>query len=608
MRHPDDGADERRRAQELTGPTSQFLAALFAPDDMVEVRAIHPESKPVQRKYVQAGNFATIADWANGLNREGYGIYFGVNPRSRAGGKAKDIKLARALFADFDGVQLPEVHNRIRSSSLPDPTIHIESGRPDGGVHVYWVLEVPISDLGRWSRMQRSIIEQLDSDPAIKDAPRLMRLPGYANTKYANSPPCRVIECEPARKYEAADFPEALEQTPADDAESRDYTDDDRRELRALLSRIPVTVADEYEPWLRVGMAVHSVDPTDRGLALWNGWSCDSGKWGPGECSKKWKTFDRIDGNRVGLTTLRELAENTGPCDTMPLEPLRWLTVADIFHSPQYRTGMEPLSIGYPEMDLFLGGGIRRGCVYVVAGRTGSAKSTLIANIGRKLALDGSSVLIFKLEEAPHELLWRIHAAAAQVPLRVLMDGKASVPGPDRDALRSAYQLLHDIPLRISDERDIGAIERVSCAHVEAGGKVMLVDQLSMITAGGLTPGFETATAVSNHLRVLARRLDVPIIVVGQVNRESAKHGQRLTCHSLRDSGQIENDAAGVVLIDKVRAPEGPPPSEPVRFLQLAVDKSRYGPRTHDDQHVELVWWPRQCRIEQADKGCANGE
>ena len=81
---------------------------------------------------------------------------------------------------------------------------------------------------------------------------------------------------------------------------------DDSTRARDYLTRIPAADADDYDAWLRVGMALHSVGD-DSLLNDWIGWSTASGKFEPGICETKWATFQPAAGG-VSLGTLAHLA------------------------------------------------------------------------------------------------------------------------------------------------------------------------------------------------------------------------------------------------------------------------------------------------------------
>ena len=72
------------------------------------------------------------------------------------------------------------VYTDIFMAGLPEPTIAIHSGH---GIHVYWRLAEPLHDLDLWRSMQSQLNDRLDADKSIKNPERIMRMPGYMNTK-----------------------------------------------------------------------------------------------------------------------------------------------------------------------------------------------------------------------------------------------------------------------------------------------------------------------------------------------------------------------------------------------------------------------------------------
>jgi predicted P-loop ATPase len=80
----------------------------------------------------------------------------------------------------------------------------------------------------------------------------------------------------------------------------------DSTRARDFLNRIPAADADDYDTWVKVGMALHSVGD-DSLLSDWISWSAASGKFEPGVCEAKWRTFNATTGG-VSLGTLAHLA------------------------------------------------------------------------------------------------------------------------------------------------------------------------------------------------------------------------------------------------------------------------------------------------------------
>lgn len=187
-----------------------YAQVVFEPDDIVEVRFIWPD-REAKRKCLShwfradelAGSHA--ASVLEKYNIDGWGVYVGANPRTERGGKkATDVAFAHCLFADLDDqTDVEIVRERLRECGLPEPSLVILSGH---GVHVYWRLESPLADLAAWTRLQKNLILLLGCDPVIHDPPRVMRLPGFVNTK-PPAAPCFVVEADPIRKWQPNDFP-----------------------------------------------------------------------------------------------------------------------------------------------------------------------------------------------------------------------------------------------------------------------------------------------------------------------------------------------------------------------------------------------------------------
>jgi hypothetical protein len=101
--------------------------------------------------------------------------------------------------------------------------------------------------------------------------------------------------------------------------------DTDLTRARDYLASIPSAEADDYDRWVQVGMALHSVGH-DSLLADWIEWSAISGKFEPGACEAKWATFN---GHGVTLGTLAHLAGHQKASRTAPAPPKRQAAQAD---------------------------------------------------------------------------------------------------------------------------------------------------------------------------------------------------------------------------------------------------------------------------------------
>ena len=110
------------------------------------------------------------------LNQQGRGIYFVVNP---GGERDKEITQARSLFWESDNKTKAEQLQHVRTSRLPIGAV-VETHK---SIHCYSPLVSPLQDLSQWTQLQERLIQRMDSDPAIRNSSRLMRLPGFDHVR-----------------------------------------------------------------------------------------------------------------------------------------------------------------------------------------------------------------------------------------------------------------------------------------------------------------------------------------------------------------------------------------------------------------------------------------
>lgn len=99
----------------------------------------------------------------------------------------------------------------------------------------------------------------------------------------------------------------AMERRPKTPLLIQDSEVDDTERARTALAQVPAHFADNYDRWVEIGMALHSVG-NDALLADWIQWSSASGKFEPGVCEAKWKTFKA----NAGGYTLGTLIHHAG--------------------------------------------------------------------------------------------------------------------------------------------------------------------------------------------------------------------------------------------------------------------------------------------------------
>lgn len=81
------------------------------------------------------------------------------------------------------------------------------------------------------------------------------------------------------------------------------------RNISEILSFLTQSQVDDYDTWLKVGMALHA---DGQPCSVWNEWSKNSHKYQEGACEKHWKTFGNYSGANVGIGSIIQMAKDNG--------------------------------------------------------------------------------------------------------------------------------------------------------------------------------------------------------------------------------------------------------------------------------------------------------
>jgi replicative DNA helicase len=238
-----------------------------------------------------------------------------------------------------------------------------------------------------------------------------------------------------------------------------------------------------------------------------------------------------------------------------------------------------------------LGGGMRKGEVYVIGANQGSGKTSLALQFIIAALRHGAGVLMFSMEMGWKDVFQRMLGIEARIDIREYR--LAQKRREDTSAYRKALQEpwvteLIGKPLIVSRKSAVTPDYIVEeSARLKRKHKIdlIVVDHMQLMAATGSVKGdYEKFTAISRANKQTAVTVDVPLLVVSQTNRSNSATGRTsdLEVSDLRGSGAIEEDAAGVMLLypdkqDKELALAcGTYPVGPVKTW-LKLGKARYG-------------------------------
>jgi replicative DNA helicase len=132
--------------------------------------------------------------------------------------------------------------------------------------------------------------------------------------------------------------------------------------------------------------------------------------------------------------------------------------------------------------------------------------------------------------------------------------------------------------------------------------RCVIVDYLQLMYVGGgrVESRQQEITEISRYIKSLARELNIPVVVLSQLNRSpEGREGHRPRMSDLRESGSIEQDADVVILLHREDYyHRGEPGYEANNTAELIIAKQRNGPTAT----VNLVFRERVTRFENASR------
>jgi len=275
-----------------------------------------------------------------------------------------------------------------------------------------------------------------------------------------------------------------------------------------------------------------------------------------------------------------------------------------------HRGALTGLPTGFRDFDRMTSG-LHEAEMVVIAARPSMGKTALAMNIAEHVALDGKHpVAIFSLEMSSQQLVQRLLCSRARVNLQKVRDGFLS----ERDFpnLTTAAAKLADSQIYIDDTAALSILDlRAKARRLKQmyGIKLIVIDYLQLLRSNSRRAQdnrqLEIAE-ISSGVKGLAKELEIPIIVLAQLNRNpesrSGDSKGRPRLSDLRESGSIEQDAdvVGLLVREEYYADSDEEKQEAEGKALLIIAKQRNGP-TGD---VKLSFMKEFTRFEdRADDG-----
>ena len=269
--------------------------------------------------------------------------------------------------------------------------------------------------------------------------------------------------------------------------------------------------------------------------------------------------------------------------DVVPKEEIKFSdTISEVVKrvSSEEELNLDVVPLFNTQMDKVLKGGWHPGQLITVGARTGVGKTVFAINSAEAACAAGKTVLFFSLEMTRNELAERMLSSVSGVASYKIAPG-AHRTTSENERIEKASKEMSNFSLIVDDDSDVTIDYIRSKAKAQAaspqGLDFIIVDYLQLVNPGtnkNRANREQQVAAMSRGLKILAKDLQVPIMILVQLNRESKDEAEdRLPSKAdIRESAAIAADSNVVLIIHRKYRDESPDPK-----ALFIIDKNRGG-------------------------------
>ncbi len=243
----------------------------------------------------------------------------------------------------------------------------------------------------------------------------------------------------------------------------------------------------------------------------------------------------------------------------------------------RFKVNQEPPGVasGYRDLQALIPG-FQPGELIILAARPSVGKTSFALSLALKIAKNDKTMAIFSLEMPYEQIAMRMLCSEAEINVKQVREG--SISDNDYFKLAETMDKLVEKQIYIDDSPTLTVADlraKLLKLKTENGLDIVIIDYLQLMQ-GKEDNRVQEISAISRGLKILAKELEVPFIVLSQLNRSIEKRSEgKPQLSDLRESGAIEQDADIVAFLHRKKPKQD---HEKVTEISLIVAKNRNGP------------------------------
>ncbi len=245
--------------------------------------------------------------------------------------------------------------------------------------------------------------------------------------------------------------------------------------------------------------------------------------------------------------------------------------MVDEFASQRFiPTRNQGMATGYKELDNILQG-IDGGDMCIIAARPSVGKSALSTEIAINAAKSGKRVVLFNLEMSSEQVYDRLIAHESGIDLRRIRRALEFL-GDEKERYERGNQSIKDMGDKMIVVDSINKVSEMTPYLKKVKADLAVIDYAQLIVPESSYRGnrYAEVGAISHSIKTMAKKLNIPIILLAQLNRVSQmSKDNEPTMSELREAGDFEQDASQIILVWNK--------TEDRRIKGVKVDKNRQG-------------------------------